>query len=58
MRSFKNTRKYFIKTKIYKANSSVKATAKIMKEAPILILALKEYEDNWIIGDSLSIGGA
>ncbi len=47
-----------MKENIYNANSSVKATAKIMKEAPILILVLKEYEDNWIIGDSLSIGGA
>ena len=50
--------KVSLERKIYNANSSVKATAKIIKEAPILILVLKEYEDNWIIGDSLSIGGA
>lgn len=43
---------------IYNCNSSVRTTAKVMKEAPILILVLKKYEDNWIIGDSLSIGGA
>ena len=50
--------KVSLKRQVSNANSSVKATAKIMKEAPILILVLKEYEDYWIIGDSLSIGGA
>lgn len=44
--------------KMYNVNSSVMATARIIKEAPILILVLKSYDDNWIIGDSLSIGGA
>ncbi len=53
-----NHSKISLERKIYNANSSVKATAKIMKEAPILILVLKAYEDNWMIGDSLSIGGA
>lgn len=53
-----NKSKVSLERKIYNANSSVKATAKVMKEAPILILVLKDYEDNWIIGDSLSIGGA
>jgi len=43
---------------IYNENSSVKATANIMKQAPILILVFKPKEDNWIIGDSLSIGAA
>lgn len=47
-----------LERKIYNANSSVKATAYIMKEAPILILVFKPNEDNWIIGDSLSIGAA
>ena len=42
---------------IYNCNS-VKATAKVMKEAPVLILVLKDYEDNWLTGDLLSIGGA
>lgn len=50
--------KISLERKIYHANSSVIATGKIIKEAPILILVLKQYEDNWIIGDSLSIGGA
>ena len=50
--------KISLERKIYNANSSVKLTAQIIKEAPILILVLKQYEDNWIIGDSLSIGGA
>ncbi|MCI9177577.1 MAG: nitroreductase [Clostridia bacterium] len=38
--------------------SSVKQTAKIMKQAPILILVLKQYDENWRTGDLLSIGGA
>lgn len=53
-----NSSKISLERQIYNANSSVKVTAKIMKEAPILILVFKEYEDNWIIGDSLSIGVA
>lgn len=43
---------------IYHANSSVKASAKIVRQAPILILVLKEPEENWMVGDCLSIGGA
>jgi len=39
-------------------NSSVKPTAEIMKEAPILILVLKEYDEYWEKGDNLSIGAA
>lgn len=50
--------KISLERKIYNSNSSVKATANIMKEAPILILVFKPKEDNWIIGDSLSIGAA
>ena len=50
--------KVSLERKIYNANSSVKATANIMKQAPILILVFKSKEDNWIIGDSLSIGAA
>lgn len=50
--------KVSLERKIYNANSSVKATANIMKQAPILILVFKPREDNWIIGDSLSIGAA
>ena len=47
-------------TKIYynAKNSSVKSTANIMKQAPILILVFKPKCDNWIIGDLLSIGSA
>lgn len=36
--------------------SSVKPTAKAIKEAPILVLIFKEKNDNWTIGDNLSIG--
>ncbi len=52
------TSKINLERKIYNTNSSVIVTAKIIKEAPILILVLKEYEENWITGDLLSIGGA
>lgn len=38
--------------------SSVINTANIIKEAPVLILVLKEYDENWIVGDCLSIGAA
>lgn len=41
-----------------KKNSSVAATAKLIKEAPILILVWKEKANNWLIGDHLSIGAA
>ena len=47
-----------LEKQIYNYKSSVKATAKIMKEAPILILVFKENEDNWITGDTLSIGAS
>lgn len=50
--------KISLERKIYNYNSSVRTTAKIIKEVPILILVLKPYEENWIIGDCLSIGGA
>lgn len=41
-----------------KIKSSVKATAKIVKEAPVLILVLRENDKYWTVGDSLSIGAA
>lgn len=50
--------KISLERKIYNTNSSVKATAYIMKEAPILILVFKPKDDNWVIGDSLSIGAS
>lgn len=43
---------------IDRKGSSVINTAKIIKEAPILIIVLKEYDENWIISDCLSIGAA
>lgn len=36
--------------------SSVKNTAEIIKEAPVLILIFKNKDENWSIGDNLSIG--
>ena len=55
-----NEKKYKIslERKIYNKNSSVKSTAYVIKEAPVLILVFRPKDDNWIIGDSLSIGAA
>ena len=53
-----NSSRASLERQIYHANSSVKTTAKIMKQAPVLILVLKQYEENWRTGDLLSIGGA
>lgn len=36
--------------------SSVNPTANAIKQAPILVLIFREKNDNWIIGDNLSIG--
>lgn len=36
--------------------SSVSPTANVIKQAPILVLIFREKNDNWIIGDNLSIG--
>ena len=47
-----------LEEQIYKAHSSVINTAQIIKEAPVLILVFKEHDDNWLTGDTLSIGGA
>ncbi len=44
--------------KIHNINNSVKATANIVKQAPILILVFKPKENNWLIGDTLSVGAA
>ena len=36
--------------------SSVNPTANIIKQAPVLVLIFREKNDNWIVGDNLSIG--
>ena len=41
---------------IYGFTSSVNPTANIIKQAPILILIFREKDNNWIVGDNLSIG--
>lgn len=38
--------------------SSVKNTAKVIQEAPVLILVFRERNDDWRIGNLLSIGSA
>lgn len=35
---------------------SIFPTANVIKQAPILVLIFREKNDNWIIGDNLSIG--
>lgn len=35
---------------------SVNSTANVIKEAPILVLIFREKNDNWVVGDNLSIG--
>ena len=47
-----------LERKLYNCNSSVIETAKVIKQAPILILVLKNYDTNWITSDCLSIGSA
>lgn len=39
-----------------KVPSSVKETANVIKQAPVLILIFREKDDNWLVGDNLSIG--
>lgn len=36
--------------------SSVNPTANVIKQAPILVLVFREKDNNWIVGDNLSIG--
>ncbi len=43
-----------IKKKI-NISSGINSTAKVIKQAPILVLIFRPKEDNWIIGDNSSI---
>ncbi len=38
--------------------SSIPTSARVIREAPVLILVLKQVDKKWTIGDTLSIGGA
>lgn len=38
------------------APCSVNPTASVIKQAPVLVLVFREKDDNWIVGDNLSIG--
>lgn len=38
--------------------NSAKSSADIIKTAPVLILAYREKDDNWLVGDLLSMGAA
>lgn len=41
---------------ILKCTNSVNPTARVIKEAPVLVLIFREKDNNWIVGDNLSIG--
>lgn len=45
-----------IERKKLRCVSSVNPTANVIKQAPVLVLIFREKNDNWIIGDNLSIG--
>lgn len=45
-----------IERKTLGCKSSANPTANVIKQAPILVLIFREKNDNWIIGDNLSIG--
>lgn len=45
-----------IERKMLGCASGVNPTANVIKQAPILVLVFREKNDNWIIGDNLSIG--
>lgn len=45
-----------LERKVMGCESSVNATANIIKQSPILILIFREKNDNWVVGDNLSIG--
>lgn len=44
--------------KILKCPSSVKASALIMKQSPVLVLVFKSDDQNWVTGDTLSLGAS
>ena len=44
--------------KVLRSKNSVIATAKVVKQAPVLILIFQINDDNWSTGDNLSIGGS
>ena len=45
-------------TELVEKKNRVPTTARVIREAPVLILVFKEYTENWTTGDTLSIGGA
>lgn len=45
-----------IERKKLDCESSVNPTANVIKQAPILVLIFREKNENWIVGDNLSIG--
>ena len=42
--------------KILKCANSANPTANVIKQAPVLVLIFREKDNNWIVGDNLSIG--
>lgn len=48
--------KLTLETEKQKCKSSVKSTARVILQAPVLVLVFKEKAEEWNIGDNLSIG--
>ena len=47
-----------VKSPQYSATSSLMGSIRVIREAPILILALRKEEQSWLEGDYLSMGAA
>lgn len=49
---------YFDQKKSNSYNNSSRSSANIIKQAPVLFLIFQDFDENWQIGDLLSIGAA
>lgn len=56
MLNHSKTKKHIEERKQLNVPSSLKSTANVIKQAPVLILIYRQKDNNWIIGDNLSIG--
>lgn len=56
MIDYGNSEEYALKCIKYNCNKSLSFTGDIITKGEVLILILREKDDNWLIADSLSIG--
>lgn len=56
MIDYGNSEKYALKCIEYNCNKSLAFTGDIITKGDVLILILRQKDDNWLIADSLSIG--